>query len=605
MSVDPFPQQLPTLQRLGVNEPTVTSATEVATAWFESFSSAVASSDITGILDLFLDDGFWKDVLALTWDFRTIEGRNAIKNLLDHRLVPTGFVDLRLNHGPFDAPELQKLFPDLVLLRLTFEFGTKVGKGTAVCYLAPTPGPTWKAYTLFTCLQSLNDFPELVGPLRQHPAEHGTWEERRRKEMEVTDGDPTVVVVGAGHIGLEIAARLKYLGISHLVIDRKARVGDSWRDRYKALCLHDTIWYNQTPYLPFPQTWPVFTPAGKLADWLEGYANYLELNVWTSSVITKTEWNDDLKTWTVEINRGGKGTRVLKVKHLVFATGFGGRPHVPDIPGKEDFKGEVVHSSEFTSASNYVGKKAVIVGACTSSHDLAQDFFNNGVDITMYQRSSTFVISVEAIEQLLNGIYNDTVPTDLADIYNGCLPNAVVRRIQQRLVPHTAQTTDKEVLDGLAKVGFKTNLGQDDAGIFQLVVGRAGGYYIDTGTSKHIINGDIRIKNGSAIERFTEKGLKFADGTELEADIVVFSTGYGDPRDSMREICGPQVADKVNQVWGLTEEGEVNSVWRDCGHDGLWFGVGNLGMSRFHSRHLALQIKAIEAGILKRSEVKF
>lgn len=101
----------------------------------------------------------------------------------------------------------------------------------------------------------------------------------------------------------------------------------------------------------------------------------------------------------------------------------------------------------------------------------------------------------------------------------------------------------REIQDGLAKVGFKTNLGLDGAGIIQLLNARAGGYYIgkfleddgrhtsshpldiDTGTSKHIIDGDIKIKNGSAIERFTEKGLKFADGTELEADIVVFSTG--------------------------------------------------------------------------------
>ena len=118
---------------------------------------------------------------------------------------------------------------------------------------------------------------------------------------------------------------------------------------------------------------------------MEGYANYLELNVWTSSIITKTEWNDELKTWTVEIKRGGKETRALRVKHLVFATGFGGRPYVPDIPGKvneflnfviqtilfmfpsqETFKGEAIHSEEFTSASNYVGKKAVIIGACTA-----------------------------------------------------------------------------------------------------------------------------------------------------------------------------------------------------------------------------------------------
>lgn len=162
MSNDPFPQQLPTLQRLGVEEPTVTSATEVATTWFNAFSSAITSSNVTGILDLFLENGFWKDTLALTWDFRTIEGRDAIRNLLDHRLAPTGFVDLRLNDAPFLAPELLKLFPDLVLLRLSFEFGTKVGKGTAVCYLVPVPGSTWKAYSLYTCLKSLNDFPEQV-----------------------------------------------------------------------------------------------------------------------------------------------------------------------------------------------------------------------------------------------------------------------------------------------------------------------------------------------------------------------------------------------------------------------------------------------------------
>ncbi|KAG6382176.1 hypothetical protein JVT61DRAFT_826 [Boletus reticuloceps] len=558
MSDDPFPQQLPTLQRMGIDEPSLASATnaaEVATVWFNAFSS--------------------------------------------------GFVKLRLCHEPFLAPELQKLLPDLALLRLSFEFGTKVGKGTAVCYLAPVPGPTWKAYSLYTCLQSLSDFPEQTGPLRSRTAELGTWQERRRREEELVDDDPTVIVIGAGHTGLEIAARLKYLGVSHLVIDKKARVGDSWRDRYKALCLHDTVWYNQTPYLTFPPTWPVFCPARKLADWLESYANNLELNVWTSSVITETEWDDHLKTWTVEINRGGKGTRTLKVKHLVFATGFGGRAKVPNIPGKEDFKGEAVHSSEFASAANYIGKKAVVVGACTSGHDIARDFLNHGVDVTMYQRSSTFIISVEALEQLLAGLYNETVPTDIADVYSCSIPNAVMRRIHQRTVPHTAQTTDKAILDGLAKVGFKTNLGLDGAGFFQLLYANAGGYYFDTGASKHIVNGDIKLKNGNAIERFTQKGLKFADGTELEADIVVFATGYGDPRDSMRDVCGPQIADKVKKVWGLTKEGEVSGIWRDSGHEGLWFGIGNLGMSRFHSRHLALQIKAIEAGILKKSEVKF
>ncbi|KAG6371188.1 FAD/NAD(P)-binding domain-containing protein [Boletus reticuloceps] len=579
MSDDPFPQQLPTLQRLGVDEPTLTSPTEVAevaTTWFNAFSSAVASSDIAAILDLFLEDGFWKDTLAFTWDFRTIEGREAIRNLLDHRLAPTGFINLRLCHEPFLAPQLLKFFPDLVLLRLSFEFDTKVGRGAAVCHLVPVPGSRWKAYSLYTCLQSLNDYPEQIGPLRQLAAEHGTWEERRRREVELADGDPTVLVIGAGHNGLEVAARLKYLGVSYLVIEKKARVGDNWRDRYKALALHTPVWQSQTAYLPFPPTWPVYSPARKLANWLESYAEYLELNVWTSSVITKTEWNDNLKTWTVEINRGGKDTRTFKVKHLVFATGFGGRPILPDIPGKEDFKGEILHSSEFTSAAHYIGKKAVVVGTGTSGHDIAQDFFNHGVGVTICQRSSTHIMSVEAIRELFGVLFNDTIPTDIADVYHTSLPYPLVKRIRQRIVPHSAQTTDKEVLDGLAKVGFKTNLGPYGAGLVHLLYSKGGGYYVDAGTTKHVINGDIKLKSGSAIERFTEKGVMFADGTELEVDVVVFATGYGDQRDSMRELCGPQVADKVNKVWGLTKEGDVNSIFRDSGHEGLWFAVGAL-----------------------------
>ncbi|OJA11568.1 hypothetical protein AZE42_07114 [Rhizopogon vesiculosus] len=79
------------------------------------------------------------------------------------------------------------------------------------------------------------------------------------------------------------------------------------------------------------------------------------------------------------------------------------RPKIPDIPGKASFKGSAVHSSQFTSAANYIGKKAVVVGACTSGHDIAQDFFNHDFDVTMYQRSSTFVITAQTVAKILGG----------------------------------------------------------------------------------------------------------------------------------------------------------------------------------------------------------
>ncbi|KAG2073998.1 FAD/NAD(P)-binding domain-containing protein [Suillus decipiens] len=603
MATDPFPQRLPTLDRLGVTDPFNVSSSEIATEWLNAFSAAIAQNDTSAVSNLFLEDGFWKDVIALTWDLRTFEGRKDIKKLLDARLIATGLNELCLLQEPLKEPVLQKVYDDLVWLRFCFGFRTKHGKGTAVVYLVPLPDSKWKAYSLLTCLDSLTDFPHKLGPLRNSEAEHGGWEEKRQKETDFSNSDPTVIVIGAGHSGLETAARLKYIGVPTLVIEKKPRVGDNWRDRYKTLCLHDTIWYDQTPYLTFPPTWPVYTPAAKLADWLEAYASLLELDVWTASTVTKTSWNDSAKTWTVEVNRGGKCTRILTVKHLVFATGSGGPPKVPDIPGKASFKGSTMHSSEFKSAANHIGKKAIVVGCGSSAHDIAQDFCDHGVDITMYQRSSTFVISAKSVATMLGIMYKDDFPTELADTYNTSLPWAVVRRLCQRKVSVVAETADKAILDGLAKVGFKTNLGIHGAGAMSLFLECGGGYYFDTGGSKSIIDGHIKIKNGSAIESFTECGLRFADGTELQADTIVFATGYGDICDFMREVCGDEIASKIPRVWGLDEEGQTAGVWRYCGHDGLWFAIGDFALSRFHSLHLALQIKAIEEGILNKADV--
>ncbi|KAG1831224.1 hypothetical protein EV424DRAFT_1342998 [Suillus variegatus] len=172
--------------------------------------------------------------------------------------------------------------------------------------------------------------------------------------------------------------------------------------------------YNQTPCLNFPPTWPVYTPAAKLfqlaADWLVAYASFLELDVWTASTITKTSWNDSMKTW------------VLTVEHLVFATGSGGCPKVPDI-------------SEKTQHMTLLKISVVTVSTSQSWLDFP-----------------------------CLAVYNDDFPTELADPYNTSLPWAVVRRLHQRMIPMVAETADKAILDGLAKVGFKTNFGIHGAG---------------------------------------------------------------------------------------------------------------------------------------------
>ena len=105
--------------------------------------------------------------------------------------------------------------------------------------LVYTSEGTWKAYTIYTSLQSLNDYPEKVGAQRNHVSNHGKWVEQRQKEIEFEGVEPYVLIVGGGQSGLDLGARLKTLDIPTLIVDKHARVGDQWRNRYEALCLHD------------------------------------------------------------------------------------------------------------------------------------------------------------------------------------------------------------------------------------------------------------------------------------------------------------------------------------------------------------------------------
>ncbi|GBE78965.1 FAD/NAD-binding domain-containing protein [Sparassis crispa] len=591
------PFQLPTLNTLGSRIPPDIVPTDVAQHWFTKFKDAMQSQP-RAVSRLFLHDAFWRDLLALSWDFRTIQNSSNIDHFLGNHLSRASWQSLALCDDDLRTPALRQPFPDLAFVQLFFQFETAVGTGIGTCRLVPTADGDWKAYTMFTSLTSLKGFPEKVGSLRDTAMYQGTWEEMRRAETDFADGHPSVVIIGGGHTGLEVAARLKSIGVSALVIEQNARVGDNWRHRYKSLCLHDPVWYDQMPYMPFPSTWPVYAPAAKLGNWLENYAESLELNVWTSSRVNSAEWDAERKSWTITVQRHGSA-RHLKVNHLIFASGLGGgTPNIPVVPSEERFGGEVVHSSKFTSAENYKGRKVVIIGACNSANDIARDCVQHEVDVTMFQRSSTFVISAKAVSAMLSGLYSENNPTDYADHLNASFPLAVSRQLHQRVFPYLAATVDKDILEGLKRVGFATNLGPDNAGMLVLLYSRGGGYYVETGAAQDIIDGKIKLKSGGSLESFTETGLRFSDGSQLAADVVIFATGFGDPRDTVKDVCGPEVRDSLKPVWGLDDEGELRSVWRESGHDGLWFAFGNLSLSRYYSTFLAMQIKAREEGLI-------
>ncbi|KAI9367139.1 hypothetical protein BJX61DRAFT_529909 [Aspergillus egyptiacus] len=585
-------------------------ANHVATEIVDKLNAALPQRDIPAITALFLEDGFWRDHLCLTWDLRTAKGRDRIASLLASGETVTKIEIDRST--PARAPQVGAIdaWGEIMGVLFYITVTTNVGSGRGVVRLAEKDG-RWLIYTLYTALREIKGHEESIGPRRPFGARHGevvdrrNWLDRRTAESNFDGGkEPAVVIVGAGQSGLSVAARLKMLGIEALVMDEEERIGDNWRRRYHQLVLHDPVWYDHMPYVPFPAHWPVFTPKDKLAEFFECYAKILELNVWTKTTLRKSAWSEAEKIWTLELVRrkddGTTETRTLRPRHVIQATGHSGKKNLPEFTGVDRFQGSrICHSSEFHGAApGGQGRKAVVVGSCNSAHDIAQDYYEKGYEATIVQRSSTCVVTSDSLLQIaLKGLYDETSPpTDDADLLLWSIPTEQFKA-QQIKVTAAQNEHDKALLDGLAKAGFQVDRGPDDAGLLMKYFQRGGGYTIEVGAGQLIAEGKIKVKQGQEIAEILPRGVRFADGSELEADEIVFATGYQNMRTATQQIFGDAVADRVGDVWGMDAEGEMRTIWRRSGHPGFWFMGGNLALGRYYSQMLALQIAAVEGGL--------
>ncbi|KAG1751336.1 FAD/NAD(P)-binding domain-containing protein [Suillus paluster] len=525
---------LPTLDKLGSSVSPDVDVQAVASQWFSAFTDAIQSKNVPAIIDLLVDDVFWRDILALTWDFHTFQSTPAVEKFLTDQLPLFTLSSFTLKK---DLVELQRPYPDLAWIQAFFDFETTVGIASGVFRLVPLADGSWKAHTVFTNLEDLKGFPEQNGPRRNHQPNHGKWAAKRAREIECFDEEPSVIIIGGGQSGLDVAARLKMLGMKSLVVEKNERIGDNWRKRYAALCINNPVWYDHMPYIPFPSSWPVYTPALKFADWLESYAHSMELDVWTSATVMSVIPGTKGKKWSVAVQRADGRERTFEVNHVVFALGFGsGMAKTPDIPGQDEFKGQILHSSKHNLATDHAGKKVVVVGACTSGHDICADYAKNGIDVTMVQRSPTYIMtSKEGMPRLMAMFWEDGPPTDIADRVGASYPNFLIKLLHQRLTKEIAEA-DKELLDGLQRQGFKLTFGEDGCGFLFMLWSTGGGYYVDFGASQMIVDGKIKLKSDGPISHFTQTGLLFEDGSILDADVVVFATGYADARAAYRAL---------------------------------------------------------------------
>ena len=562
--------------------------------WLDRFAAALAKGDIDAAAKLFEPGGFWRDLVAFTWTIKTFEGRAEVKAMLAAVLSSVKPANFAV-HG-----------------QEWFTFETAVGRG--IGHLRLREG---KAWTLLTTLQELKGFEEKAGRTREWGTEHGvlperkSWLERKvEREKGLLSGEqqPFVLIVGGGQGGIGLAARLKRLNVPALVVEKNARAGDSWRKRYKSLCLHDPVWYDHMPYLPFPDHWPVFSPKDRIGDWLEMYVKVMDLDYWTSTECIKAELIGD--EWHVSLSRNNQSL-VVRPKHLVLATGMSGVPNMPQLPGAESFKGTLVHSSAHPGGEGWRGKRCVVLGSNNSAHDIAADLWEHGAEeVTMVQRSPTVVVRSEMLMELAWGkLYSQAaleagISTEIADLTLAATPFRLLPEMQKP-VYEEIRKRDAELYSGLERAGFRFHFGEDGSGLHSIYLRRGAGYYIDVGASQLVIDGRIKLKHGT-IDRLSENAVIFSDDQELQADLVVCATGYGSMNGWAAKLISKEVADKVGKCWGLGSDtkydpgpwvGELRNMWKPTQQPNLWFHGGNLMQSRHYSLYLALQLKARLEGI--------
>ena len=571
--------------------------------WLARFEQALTAPDDGVLAHLFVADGYWRDLLALTWRIQTTAGATAIARGLRtaaNRAQPASFwldpdrtAPRRVTRAGTEAIEA------------IFRFDTAEGCGSGVVRLVRDADgdDQLKAWTLLTALDEIKGHEERLGASRPSGAAYArdfrgpNWLDARTAAAAYTERDPAVLVVGAGQAGLSAAARLGQMQVDTLIVDRGARIGDNWRHRYHALVLHNRAHVNHLPYMPFPPTWPAYIPKDKLAGWFEAYADSMELNCWTGTEFAGGTYDEAKQRWSVALRRADGTTRELHPRHIVMATGASGIPNRPDIPSLTNFIGTVLHASQFRDGDAWRGKRAIVIGSGTSGHDIAQDLHASGAKVTLVQRSSTMVVNVEPSAQLPYALYDEGPPLEDCDLITTSIPLPLARKSHVMLTEQ-AKTLDQDLLDGLARVGFRLDFGDDGTGWQFKYLTRGGGYYFNVGCSELIIKGEVRLVQFADISGFVADGARMRDGETIAADLIVLATGYKGQDVLVRQLFGDDVAARLGPIWGFGDELELRNMFMRTAQPGLWFIAGSFAQCRIYSKYLGLQIKASELGML-------
>jgi indole-3-pyruvate monooxygenase len=304
------------------------------------------------------------------------------------------------------------------------------------------------------------------------------------------------VVIGASAAGLATAACLSRAGVSHVVLEQHAHVADAWRHHYDRLHLHTTRGLSGLPYHPMPKSYPKYPSREQVVLYLEDYMRRFSIEPRFEQRVSSVR--RDGEDWLTETK---EGERIVS-RNVVVATGYTRVPHEATWPGREQYRGEIVHSSRYGNGHRFRGKRVLVVGFGNSGGEIAIDLHECGAEPTLAVRSAVNVVPRDllGIPILAIGLVMGPMPARVADVIAAPLIRATIGDITEV---------------GLRKLPYGPNVQIREHARIPL---------LDVGTIGLARQGHIRIAPG--IRRFTPEGVEFDDGTSAPFDGVVLATGY-------------------------------------------------------------------------------
>ncbi|HEX7908159.1 MAG TPA: NAD(P)/FAD-dependent oxidoreductase [Paraburkholderia sp.] len=583
--------------------------------WLAAFEAGLASCSWEGLAILFEDPCYWRDQVALSWNMQQYAGRDRIVAALLRDAArgtkPSGFT-LDLDRP---APtEISSLGRDVIEAYFRFALPHGTGQGMVRLIKDSASSIGARCFSIGTDIASLSGVVEEranrvtrerltpIFPIHGYkPMYKGQqFAEYQRDKMAFEGHDPDVLIIGGGHTGMCVGARLERMGQSYLIVERSKRVGDSWRNRYESLALHTIGAVNQMPYIRSPEVYPDYIPKDVWADWLEAYAKLMQLNMWLETEVVSGQFDDEKAEWIVEVRRADGSTRTMRPKHIVLATGgIGMNPKPFNYPGVENFKGKIIHSKYFRTGAEFSGQRVLVVGSGTSAFDMCYDLYLKGAQPTMLQRSETSVVPLEeGVRYNRDYLPGGTLDVDTADLRRGA---GAVYPVLMEILKEEMKACNKrnaQLYLDLRKAGLWIGDGTDGTGWLGKLFKTFKGFHLDMGVLKEIVAGIVKVQQAKDVDCFVENGLRLKDGTILTFDAVVAATGFQNSNEDVAEMFGEEIAKRVGACSGLDETGEPVGLAKPLGQRQFWQLYGGVNDCRRLSRHLVLQIIAQLTGVV-------